>query len=273
MAFTTSRKKLLKESRLYLILDRKACASAGQEEVFRLVKNKCVDIVQLRDKYSSKIGILKQALQLKALTEKQKVIFIVNDFADIAKITGADGVHIGRMDTSIRQARELLGPDKIIGVTCRSLRQARTAKVQGADYISVGPVFHTSTKRGMAALGLGLLRKIRSLEPEMPLFAIGGINRSNLNLILESGVRRIAVCGAICRASVPSAAARELKSQLLRAAGQKAVVWPPMAKAIAKAAGQKAVVWPPMAKAIAKATGQKAVVWPQIAKATGRQEA
>ena len=199
-----------------MILDREVCGSAAGKKILRLIRNKGVDIIQLRDKLSPKIEILKQALRLKALAEEQKVIFIVNDFADIAKISRADGVHIGRGDTSIRQARRLLGRGKIIGVTCRSLKQILAARAQGADYVSLGPIFRTSTKAELAPLGMQLLKKIKSRELDIPLFAIGGINQSNLNVILESGVSRIAVCAAICRSASPLAAARKLKVRLLR---------------------------------------------------------
>lgn len=197
-----------------MILDREVCGNVVGKKILRLIRNKGVDIIQLRDKLSPKIEILKQALRLKALSEEQKVIFIVNDFADIAKISGANGVHLGRGDTSIRQARRLLGRGKIIGVTCRSLKQILAARAQGADYVSLGPIFRTSTKAELAPLGMQLLKKIKSRELNIPLFAIGGINQSNLNVVLESGVSRIAVCAAICRSASPLAAARKLKARL-----------------------------------------------------------
>jgi thiamine-phosphate pyrophosphorylase len=215
MAYTTSKKRLLKKSSLYLILDKNSCRYANPGRISKIIENKSVDIIQLRDKFSPKIEVFKQALLLRRLTKKHSVLFIVNDFADIAKIAGADGVHLGSRDTSIGQARRLLGRGKIIGVTCRSQRQVSAAKAQGADYVSFGPVFQTSTKAGIAALGLQLLKKIKSRKLDIPLFAIGGINQSNLNAVLASGVSRIAVCAAICRSASPLAAARKLKSQLL----------------------------------------------------------
>jgi len=208
----TSKKGLLKRSRLYLVLDAKSCADG--KKIRRLIRAEAVDIIQLRVKNSPKIEILKKALRLKGLTEKEKVIFIVNDCADIAKISGADGVHIGRSDITIGRARKLLGRDKIIGKTCRNLRQILAAKTQGADYVSLGPVFPSATKSGITPLGLAFLKKIEPRKLGLPLFAIGGINSSNLEAVLAGGINRIAACAAICKSAKPLAAAKKLKAQL-----------------------------------------------------------
>lgn len=214
MLSSISKKKLLKKSRLYVILDKSLCRDTNLLKVFKKIKNKGVDIVQLRDKTSPKKEVFKLALQLKYLLNKNKVIFIINDYADIAKIVDADGLHIGQNDLDIKEARRILGRDKIIGVSCHNLKQILAAKKKGADYIGIGPVFHTSLKPELKPLGLDILKKINKRQWSIPIFAIGGINEFNLNRVLATGIKRIAVSRAICKAKNPSTVIRKLNSYI-----------------------------------------------------------
>jgi len=193
------KKKLLRESRLYVIVDKKV---SGVKPIFNIVskiKDSGADIIQLRDKESKKEFILKEAYKLRKLLTNTQTLFIINDYVDIAKIVDSDGIHLGQNDPPLDTARKLLGKDKIIGVSCRNLNQAIEAQKNGADYISIGPIFSTPTKPEYKAVGLDLIMKVKKAI-HIPFFVIGGINENNINDILSLGVKRAAICRAICRA-------------------------------------------------------------------------
>lgn len=192
-----SKKKLLEESRLYAIIDKKICGEKSALGLAAKIKNKGADIIQYRDKGSDKKGILKVAFALKKILYN-KSLFIINDYLDIAKMSDCDGIHLGQQDSSIYIARRILGKDKIIGVSCHSLTQAVRAQSEGADYISIGPIFATPTKPEYPPIGLGLIKDIRK-KIKIPFFAIGGINQDNINEIASYGIKRIAVCRALCQ--------------------------------------------------------------------------
>ncbi|MCM8795541.1 MAG: thiamine phosphate synthase [Candidatus Omnitrophica bacterium] len=198
-----SKKKQLERSQLYVIIDKD---SLSKEEIFKIVKkikNQRIDIIQYRDKSADKNSILENTLHIKEIIKETKSIFIINDYLDIAKIIDADGIHLGQEDVSIEIARRILGRDKIIGISCHSLRQAKVAQEKGADYLGIGPVFPSPTKQtNDKTLGLSLLKRIKE-KINLPFFAIGGINLDNLKTLLELGIRRIAVSSAICLAPNP----------------------------------------------------------------------
>jgi thiamine-phosphate pyrophosphorylase len=202
-----SKKKSLKNSHLYCVIDRQTCKTGRISHLASELSGNNAQIIQLRDKCSSKKDILDDAFVLQRLLAKTKAIFIVNDYVDIAYLTGADGVHLGQGDLTVEAARKILGKDKIIGLSCHSLRQAVEAEEQGADYIGIGPIFPTSTKPGYEAVGLDLLRQC-SKKIRIPFFAIGGITLDNLKAVLKSGAKRVAVCSAVCAAKDPGQAAR-----------------------------------------------------------------
>lgn len=204
-----SKKKLLKNSRLYAVIDKEVSGKRALS-ITKKIKDLGIDIIQFRDKISDKETILKDAGYLRKLLIDTKSIFIINDYLDIAKLLDCDGVHLGQDDLPptcgvqvrglpIEIARELLGPDKIIGISCHNLKQALNAQNRGADYISIGPVFRTLIKAEYKPLGLDLLKEI-SKKIKIPLFAIGGINENNINKVISSGVKRVAICRAICKA-------------------------------------------------------------------------
>ena len=195
MASMALKKKLLWKSRLYIIADKQAL---GKRKLTALKKIKKLPIIlQYRDKVSDKDSILKGAKDFLLAFGRDNFLFIVNDYPDIAKIINADGVHLGQSDASVSAARKILGKNKIIGVSCHSLKQALAAQSQGADYVGIGPIFPTLTKPGVKAVGPGLIRKCVG-KLRIPFFAIGGINRDNLGLILGSLGKRIALTRAIC---------------------------------------------------------------------------
>jgi thiamine-phosphate pyrophosphorylase len=204
MTSTRSKKKLLRGSHLYVIADKEVLGRSSVCSLVNKIKDSGVDIIQLRGKESKKEVVLEDALALRKLLLDSDTFFIINDYLDIAKILDCDGVHLGQTDTPIEIARGVLGKDKVIGVSCHSLRQAQIAQDKGADYISIGPIFATSTKPEYKTIGPSLLKEIIK-EIKIPFFAIGGINKNNVSEILSRGVKRIAVCSAVCGARNPPA--------------------------------------------------------------------
>jgi thiamine-phosphate pyrophosphorylase len=138
---------------------------------------------------------------------------IINDRPAVAAAVDADGVHLGQDDFTVKDARAVLGPRKLIGVSTHSLEQARQAVLDGANYLGVGPTFPSATKQFDAFPGLNLLRTVAA-EIRLPAFAIGGIHAGNLDDVLAAGVSRIAVSAAVTAAPCPGDAARELLSKL-----------------------------------------------------------
>lgn len=174
--------------------------------------------IQLRDETASKHQLLKWARQMRKLTAKAKVTFIVNDHVDIAKAAKADGVHLGQADlkkVSIRRARKELGEDKIIGISVSDLRQALQAQKAGADYVSVWPVFSTPIKPGISPVGLRMLRKVIA-RVRIPVVAIGGINERNIDNVLRTGCARAAVIRAVLGKRDMRKAVRILRKRIFR---------------------------------------------------------
>lgn len=168
-----------------------------------------MDVIQLRDKCGSAADIIRLSTEIIRFT-KQSVLYIINDRVDIAHAIDCDGVHIGQDDIPLDKARALLGPRKIIGVSCQSLRQSIKAQEGGADYIGFGSVFKTLTKPERQPMELGLLRKVLN-RIDIPVFPIGGIDRAGLAVLQRMGVERAAICRAICEAKDVTGAARYFK--------------------------------------------------------------
>jgi thiamine-phosphate pyrophosphorylase len=207
------RKGLLKKSQLYLILDRSSFSGFSLKKICSLASGKEIGLVQLRDKLSAKADVLKFAIKLARHLALTKTLFIINDDVDMAVASGADGLHLGQGDLSLRRARKILGEDKIIGLTCHNLAQALKAQKEGADYIGVGPVYATATKPGHASIGLKAVAALKA-KIKIPYFAIGNIGEDNLDEITAVGIRRIAVCRAISKALDPKQAAKRLYRRL-----------------------------------------------------------
>jgi thiamine-phosphate pyrophosphorylase len=151
-------------------------------------------IVQLRDKTGSEAVILEKARELVAYKKVRPFIFILNDDSMLAVLAGADGVHVGQ-DMSTREARSIVGQNKIVGKTTHNLEQGRQAIEDGADYISTGPVYPTPTKPGRPAVGLDYVREAAE-HLDIPAVAIGGIDLSNIDDVLGAGAKTIGVVRA-----------------------------------------------------------------------------
>ena len=185
-----------------------------------------VDIVQLRDKGSAgerRFGPLEARDELAACeiladaARRYGALFAVNDRADIARATGADVLHLGQGDLPLGLAREIVGPDTLIGLSTHDRDQVAAAGDSDADYFCVGPCWPTPTKPGRQAPGLQLVREAAERGGDQPGFAIGGIDARRLPEVLNAGARRIVVVRAITAAEDPRAAAEQLRSALAAA--------------------------------------------------------
>lgn len=157
-------------------------------------------------------ALIQEGRALKAIAGSYGIPFVVNDSVEAALACGADGVHVGQSDMAVEQARVLLGPDKIIGASVQTVEQALLAQNSGADYLGVGAVFSTSTKRDAQALDWTVLKEIcRAVE--IPVVAIGGITVSNLLQLQGSGIDGVAVVSAIFAQPSVKEAVRSLREK------------------------------------------------------------
>jgi thiamine-phosphate pyrophosphorylase len=202
----TDRRERLADARLYLVCDERS------EEFLRAALRGGVDVVQLRMKQARDEEILAAARRFAPVCAAHGALFVLNDRPDLAADADADGVHVGQEDLSVAQARELVGPDRLVGLSTHSPAQVDGAA--GADYIGVGPVHATPTKPGRAAVGLGLIRYAKD-HARIPFFAIGGIDPENIAAVRNAGAERVAVVRALTEARNPERAARDLRAALL----------------------------------------------------------
>lgn len=197
---------------LYVLLTAAQCPAALDWTIERSAAGGA-DIVQLREKSLGDRELLDRARDVRRWTRKANVLFVVNDRPDIARLVEADGVHLGQDDLSVKDARRIVGPDLLIGVSTHNLEQVRRAVLDGADYIGAGPVFPSATKTFDTFPGLEFVRAATA-ETSLPAFALGGIGPANVGTVVEAGARRVAVSAAVAAADDPEQAARSLKAAL-----------------------------------------------------------
>lgn len=155
------------------------------------------DIIQLRDKTSSKRVVLEKARALRELTKKYNVPFIINDHIDVALAVDADGIHLGQDDLPLEEARKIVGPNKIIGISTHHIDEARAAEAGGADYIGVGPIFPTKSKKDVVdPVTTAYIEQVVK-EINIPFVAIGGIKKHNVDQVLKAGATRICMISEI----------------------------------------------------------------------------
>ena len=205
-------------SPLYVILDRQASGGRRLDELLDAVLAGGCRIVQLREKTMPPAGLFPVAQALRRRCREAGALFIVNDRVDLALAVEADGAHVGQDDLPAREARRLLPPPMILGVSTHNADQARRARDDGADYIAVGSMFPTGSKIGFELVGPELVRRVRADIP-VPLVAIGGITRDNLSQVIEAGADAVAVISAIGNARDPAAAVREFLETIRSARG------------------------------------------------------
>lgn len=181
---------------LYAITDRTWLNGRSLEDVVEQSLMGGVDMVQLREKNLDFNSFLESAIKIKKLTEKYNVPLIINDNIEVCRQSNADGVHIGQGDTPLSKARKILGKDKIIGVTAKTIQQALEAQLNGADYLGVGAMFGSTTKKDAIPLTFQQLADIRK-SVTIPIVAIGGINANNIDKFANTNVDGIAVVSAV----------------------------------------------------------------------------
>jgi thiamine-phosphate pyrophosphorylase len=200
------RRQRLSDARLYLVCD-------DQPDAFLSAALRGgVELVQLRIKQpQSDAALLDTARRFARICREHRALFILNDRPELVAQAGADGVHVGQEDAPVARARELVGDERLIGLSTHSPAQVDAAVHADLDYIGVGPVHATPTKPGRPAAGLELVR-YAAAHTSVPFFAIGGIEPGNVGAVAEAGAARIAVVRALTQAEDPERTAAELRS-------------------------------------------------------------
>ena len=197
---------------LYLLATSELCTN-GLESTIRSALSAGVRIVQLREKKLADRELLALARSVRRWTAEADALFIVNDRPDLAVLANADGVHVGQEELTVRDARQIVGTNRLVGVSTHSIEQARQAVMDGADYLGVGPTFPSSTKAFNQFAGLEFVQQVAS-EIAIPWFAIGGLNQGIIAAVQAAGAKRIAVSGVICGATAPFQVAADLLASL-----------------------------------------------------------
>lgn len=208
-------KKKQLDTTLYLVTD----SSYHTEETFlRTVEEALkggVTLVQLREKERSARDYLRLARRVKELTDRYQVPLLIDDRVDVAAAADAAGVHVGQSDIPAAEARKILGPDKIVGATAKTVEQAVEAYQQGADYLGVGAIYPTTTKVKTVLTKVSTLEEICRAVP-IPVNAIGGLNAGNMDILAGTHIAGICVVSAIMKAEAPGKAAAELKEKIMQ---------------------------------------------------------
>lgn len=194
---------------LYLCTDRDLMSTKTIEESVELALKGGVTLVQLREKDCSSKEFYEIARRVKAITKKYGVPLIINDRVDIALAVNAEGVHIGQEDLPCSVVREIIGKDKIVGVSARSYEEAMTALEDGADYLGVGAMYSTSTKTDAEIVTMDELERIRRAV-NIPIVVIGGINEKTIPNFKNKGIDGLAVVSAIVAKEDITEAAKNL---------------------------------------------------------------
>ena len=207
-----TKKDLLHRIRLYVLISS-SIVTKSVKETSRLVIDGGADAIQLREKTISYSEFISLAGEVRDITTKRGSLLIINDRVHIARKINADGVHLGQQDMSALEARNIIGDEKIIGVSTHNVIQARQAQKDGADYIAIGPIYPTSTKDHEPSVGIEIIREI-SGAVSIPFIAIGAITLDNLDVVLKAGASRIAVCSAIMGTEDIYSTTRQFKEKL-----------------------------------------------------------
>jgi thiamine-phosphate pyrophosphorylase len=214
VGITADSRQRLADARLYVLLDGREDEVAFARIAESLVAAG-VHVLQLRDKRLGDRELIARARRLREITCGTQTLFIMNDRPDLAALADADGVHVGQEELSVKDARAIIGLNRLIGVSTHSIEQARQAVLDGANCIGVGPTFPSMTKSFDAFAGREFIRAVAA-EISLPAFAIGGITRENLPQVQAAGLNRIAVSKAVLEAADPAVAAQELSASLAR---------------------------------------------------------
>jgi thiamine-phosphate pyrophosphorylase len=208
---STARQRLA-DARLYVLVTGSLCKASLDWTIQEAIAGGA-QMIQLREKALPDRELLEQARKVRRLTRESGALFIMNDRPDIARLTEADGVHLGQDDLPVKEARRIMGPDALIGISTHAIDQVRQAVLDGASYLGVGPTFVSGTKSFSERPGLDLVRQVAA-ETSLPAFIIGGMNADTIREAVAAGARRVAVSQAICQAADPRSTAAELRRTL-----------------------------------------------------------
>jgi thiamine-phosphate pyrophosphorylase len=195
---------------LYAVTDRAWTGSQTLVEQVEAALKGGITFLQLREKELGYDEFLQEAIELKMLTAFYDVPFVINDNVEVAQACDADGVHVGQEDMPVEKVREMIGPDKILGVSAQNVEQAIAAEKAGADYLGIGSVFPTGTKQDAKPMTFETVQEICK-SVSIPIVAIGGITKTNILELAGSGVDGVAVVSAIFAQSDILAATKELQ--------------------------------------------------------------
>jgi thiamine-phosphate pyrophosphorylase len=203
--------------RLYALVDPGRAGGRDLAELAWLLARGGATLVQLRDKLGSTQAMIETARAIRSRLAPLGVPLLINDRADVAFAAGADGVHLGQDDMAVEDARRLLGPQAVIGLSIKTLEQAAHAPIEHLDYVCIGGVFATASKDNPdPPIGLAGLRSIlatmRERDPELPIGAIAGIDANNAGAVIAAGADGIAVISALSLTRDPQTAARDLRA-------------------------------------------------------------
>ncbi len=197
-----------KEIRLYVLVTAKFCRQSPLQAAEAAIQGGA-GAIQLREKELSDRELLELARRFQRLCASRGALFIMNDRPDLARLSRADGVHLGQDDLTVADARRILHPGQIVGVSTHCVEQARQAVADGADYLGVGPVFPTATKGYEQGVGLTYVRDA-ARAVDLPFVALGGVTADNAGQVAEAGAPAVAVCSAVVSAPDPADAARRI---------------------------------------------------------------
>ena len=198
---------------LYVILDTQTLKGRNEVEVAHQVILGGARVIQLRDKQRSKSQLLEVARELKEVCHESGILFIINDYLDLALAVDSDGLHLGQKDLPVSEARRLLPMDKLIGCSVTTQSEAIRAQSDGADYIAVGAIYPTPSKEGFKLVGLETLQEIRN-SVSLPLVAIGGIDHTNVEAVVRTVADGVAVIKAVLGAENVREATHELVARI-----------------------------------------------------------
>ncbi|WP_010252372.1 thiamine phosphate synthase [Acetivibrio cellulolyticus] len=217
ICWVTAKKDML-DTDLYCITDEEHSKGRNNIEVVKEMIGAGVKIIQYREKNRKLLHKYNECLKIRVMTKEAGVAFIVNDNIDIAMLVGADGVHIGQDDLPIEKVRELVGNDMIIGLSTHSPRQAEDAVRRGADYIGVGPIYRTYTKKDVCdPVGLEYLKFVVQ-NISIPYVAIGGIKEHNLDEVIGRGAKCVAMVTEIVESDNIKEKIKTIKNKMKRGA-------------------------------------------------------
>ncbi|MBI4432619.1 MAG: thiamine phosphate synthase [Candidatus Omnitrophica bacterium] len=208
----TLKSERCRDWKLYVITQANAVRKMTLLEAVSRAVESGASVIQLRDKEASNAELAGLAKEILAITRPKGVALVINDRALVAKLTGADGLHLGQEDGPLEAARLLLGKKAILGRSTHSPEEALAAEREGFDYIGVGPVFATPTKPDYQPVGIDLVR-YAARNIAIPFVAIGGIDASNIRAVLDAGAKTVAVVRAVMAAEDPGKAVKGLLNE------------------------------------------------------------